>query len=111
MAKIKPRTGKTVGPDHTEGGINAQKGKKPIAEVEGDERLFSKEDSSYMDEQCQNILMATESGDKPTADQLAMELGYKVCEMIQRQDARNEEQRPADYVESASNEFGNGEDY
>jgi hypothetical protein len=113
MAKIAERKklpgGKVSGPDHTEGGVQVNKGEKPVAEIEGQERLFSKENTKEIEDKCQDILAARETGDEDQALALASELGFMVCEMVQLQDKNQAEQQPADYNEDeAINEFGNG---
>jgi hypothetical protein len=97
--------GVAKGPAHEEGGINAEKSGKPVAEIEGQERVFSKEDTEYMEQEAEKIQTYTQSGDIPGADKCAQEFGYRVAQMITKQDmneAKNEVET------SAINDFSNG---
>lgn len=91
--------GMTQGPSHEEGGVDVyQKGAaEPTAEIEGGERVFSREDTELMEEACEKIISTQ---DKAKADELAMQLGYAVCQMIQQQEQNQK---------SMENESGGGE--
>lgn len=99
---------KLKGPSHNESGIEVRQGKKPVAEVEGGERLFSQEDTEYMEAEAEKIRGFRESGDEEGANQAAMQLGYRIVEMIDKQEANvasTEEEQT-----QAINTFGNGEE-
>lgn len=84
---------KVQGPPHTDGGVQVQDQQgQPVAEVEGDERVFSKEDTQQIEQACQQITKLQQQNPK-VADKLAQELGYAVCEMIikQEQNQKSEE--------------------
>lgn len=101
--------GKTIGPAHEEGGIEAKVGSKPIAEVEGDERIFSKEDTKFIEAEIEKMKAYNEEGDVAGADKCAMDLGYAVAKMVTKQDMRESNQMVED---QAINGFENaGEEY
>lgn len=114
MAKIAERKqplaagGKAQGPSHENGGIAVkQKGSsKPVAEIEGQERVFSQEDTATMEQACQEIIQLS-AQNKQAADQAAMKLGYMVCQMIQSQEQNQQQQEgeQAQGMEQAMNGF------
>lgn len=76
--------GKVYGPSHQEGGVPAidvNTGEQ-VAEVEGGERIFSREDTQAMEEM---VMQIVNSQNEQQANQLAMELGYMVVQMILNQ--------------------------
>jgi hypothetical protein len=86
--------GKVQGPSHEEGGVPAvdtQTGEM-VAEIEGEERIFSTEDTSIMEEAAIEIIKATQAGDQEAADDMAKRLGYAVVEMIAAQEQNAEAQ-------------------
>ena len=88
IQKLQPG-GAVQGPSHEMGGVpavNAQQ--EPIAEVEGGERVFSVEDTQLLEQAAMQI-MQTAQQDPAAADQMAMELGYKVVEMLVKQETVN----------------------
>lgn len=99
--------GKVDGPSHEEGGVEAQVNGKPVAEIEGQERIFSKEDTEYMEGEAQKIQKYMESGDVQGGDKCAKELGYRVAEMLTKQDMN---QNRESIETSAINDFSNGEE-
>lgn len=100
--------GKTKGPSHQEGGIEAKVGDKAIAEVEGNERIFSQEDTAFIEQEVEKIKGYHETGDIPGADKCAMDLGYAVAKMITKQDMSESKE---EMETAAINDFGNGEEY
>lgn len=84
--------GVVQGPPHEQGGVPAidQSGQQ-IAEVEGNERIFSVEDTQELEQ------MATSISQLPAqdADVAARELGYRVVDMIVGQDAAQAQQDAA----------------
>lgn len=89
--------GMAEGPSHEEGGIpvaQEQTGEQ-VAEIEGGERVFSKEDTAAIEQASMHIIQAQESGDRNSADDMAMKLGYAVVNMLAAQEknqAAQEEQ-------------------
>lgn len=86
--------GMAMGPDHEEGGIpvvQEQTG-EPVAEIEGGERVFSQEDTAMMEEAAMSIVEAMNGGDQATAEQMAMQLGFAVVNMIAAQEQNQMEQ-------------------
>jgi hypothetical protein len=77
------------GPPHSQGGVEAvdQTG-EPVAEIEGEERIFSVEDTKAIEQEARNILQLADQ-DQFMADEAAKQLGYKVTEMIVRQEQVN----------------------
>ncbi len=100
--------GKTKGPSHKEGGIEAKVGEKPVAEVEGGERVFSQDDTAFIEQEVEKIKGYMETNDIPGADNCAKDLGYAVAKMVSKQDM-NEMRDVAET--DAINSFENGEDY
>lgn len=98
--------GKAQGLAHEEGGIKAQKDGKSVAEIELNERVFSQEDTEFMDAEAQKISAYMESGDQVGADKCAKDLGYAVAKMVIKQDM-NEAASEDDQI-AASNDFSNG---
>jgi hypothetical protein len=94
--KIKPRApkryqdgGMVEGPSHEEGGIEAYASDgTPVAEIEGGERIFSVQDTAEIEAAVSEINSLSES-DPEAADQMAMKLGYRVAEMIVKQEQIN----------------------
>lgn len=83
--------GMAEGPSHEEGGIDVvKKGEggegKPVAEIEGGERVFSQEDTQAMEQAAEQIIQAQQSGDKAGAEDMAMRLGFAVVNMIAAQE-------------------------
>ena len=81
--------GEVQGPPHSQGGVKAidQTG-EAVAEVEGGERIFSVEDTKAIEQEARNILQLADQ-DQFMADEAAKQLGYKVTEMIVRQEQVN----------------------
>lgn len=75
--------GVVKGPSHEEGGVPVVADGQQIAEVEGEERIFSIEDTQEIEQ------MAIAIGELPAseADNAAKQLGYRVVDMIGKQDA------------------------
>jgi hypothetical protein len=90
--------GTAEGPSHEEGGIDVvQKGEggegaKPVAEIEGGERVFSQEDTQALEQASEQIIQAQQSGDKAGAEDMAMRLGFAVVQMIAAQEQNQEAQ-------------------
>lgn len=103
------------GPSHEEEGIEAQTPDgKPVAEIEGGERIFSQEDTNHMEQEAKAIVAASKTSPQQ-AQKLAMALGFEVVKMLMRQEKnQNEEQgqdSPSeDDAMGAINSFGNSED-
>lgn len=86
--------GKVEGPSHEEGGVpavDAQTGEQ-VAEIEGEERIFSREDTAMMEEAAMQIIQSVQGGDQEAADDMAKRLGYAVVEMIAAQEQNAEAQ-------------------
>jgi hypothetical protein len=112
--------GKVEGPSHAEGGVpavDAQTGEQ-VAEIEGQERIFSKEDTAMMEEAAMHIIQATQGGDQESADDMAKRLGYAVVEMIAAQEQNQQEGGTAapegpsadQQAAEAANQFGSEPD-
>ena len=63
MKKSYASGGKVKGADHSEGGISAEVGNKQVAEIEGEERIFSKEDTIKIEEASKEILCRLRNAD------------------------------------------------
>lgn len=107
---------KVQGPSHEEGGIEAQTPDgRPVAEIEGDERIFSQEDTAYMEREARRIITLMQQNSNQ-ANEAARALGFKVVEMLvqqeknQRQQEGNENQEDTDAATSAMNEFSTAPD-
>jgi len=113
--------GNVEGPSHEEGGVPVvQKGTgEQIAEVEGKERIFSKEDTAALEQSAEQIIQMQQSGDKAGAEDMAKRLGFAVVNMIAAQEenqAAQEQQmsqrapagapQPSSADAQAMNEFG-----
>lgn len=110
--------GKVEGPSHEQGGVPAVDAKtgEQVAEIEGEERIFSVEDTSMMEQAAMEIIKATQAGDQEAADDMAKRLGYAVVEMIAAQEQNAEAQAaqgggaaqpsPDDMAAQAANQFG-----
>ena len=82
--------GKAVGPSHNEGGIETvDKEGIPVAEIEGDERIFSVDDTEEIESRANEISIALSKDDQELADQSALSLGHRIVEMIARQERIN----------------------
>lgn len=82
--------GKAIGPSHNEGGIETvDKEGTSVAEIEGDERIFSVEDTDEIETRVDEINIALSNDDQELADQSALLLGHRVVEMIARQERIN----------------------
>lgn len=111
--------GMAMGPDHEDGGIpvvQEQTG-EPVAEIEGGERVFSQEDTAMMEEAAMSIIEAMNGGDQATAEQMAMQLGFAIVNMIaaqeQNQESQEEEmEEPSEeeMVAQAANQFAQSPD-
>lgn len=112
---------KVVGPSHEDGGIEARtKDGQPVAEIEGGERIFSQEDTDYMEREARRIITLMQSNSQQ-ANEAARALGFKVVEMIvdqeknQRQQEGNPDQEDTEQATQAMNEFSthpdNNQDY
>lgn len=96
--------GVVEGPPHSQGGVpvvNAQA--KPIAEVEGGERIFSIEDTQQLEQMSMAIMEASQQ-DPASAEQMATELGYAVVQMLVGQEINNpsQQQVPVELMENAT---------
>jgi len=108
--------GLAQGPSHSEGGIQVQQEDtgEPVAEIEGGERVFSREHTQMLEQAAMQIAQAMESGDEQTAQQMAMQLGFAVVEMISSQEesqaAQEQEMAAGEAPEAraaeAANQFG-----
>lgn len=88
IQKLQPG-GMVQGPPHEMGGVPAvNEQQEPIAEVEGGERVFSVEDTQQLEQAAMQI-MQTAQQDPASADQMAMQLGYTVVEMLLKQEMAN----------------------
>ena len=112
--------GMAQGPSHEEGGIDVvKKGEtKPRAEIEGNERVFSQEDTAAMEQAAAQIIQLKESGDEQGAQEMATALGFAVVNMIAAQEENQAAQEqgqqmapeagmegPSDEEAMAMNEF------
>lgn len=115
--------GMAEGPSHEEGGIDAvpKGGDEATAEIEGGERVFSKEDTSAMEQACMQITELQQSGDQAGAEDMAMRLGFAVCNMIEAQEKNQDAQEQqmagrgaaggaSDKDAAMMNQFGNQPD-
>lgn len=107
---------KVVGPSHEEGGIEAQTPDgRPVAEIEGDERIFSKEDTAYMEREARRIVTLMQQNSNQ-ANEAARALGFRIVEMIidqeknQREQEGNENQEDTQAATTAMNEFSTAPD-
>lgn len=83
--------GKVYGASHQEGGVpavDANTGEQ-VAEVEGGERIFSREDTQAME---QMVMQIANAKSEQEGNQLAMQLGYMVADMIMKQMQRQGEE-------------------
>jgi hypothetical protein len=102
--------GMTEGPSHEEGGVDVyQEGQNPAAgpaaEIEGGERVFSKEDTEAMEAAAEQIIQLMDGGQQEQAEDMAKRLGFAVVDMIAQQE-RNQEGQEAAMMEQM-NSFGN----
>jgi len=113
--------GMAEGPLHSEGGIEVveEDSQEPVAEIEGGERVFSREDTAMMEEAAMGIVEAMQSGDEKMAQEMAAQLGFAVVNMIaaqeQNQAAQEQEmmQQPSPdemAVAQAANQFAQSPD-
>lgn len=108
--------GMAEGPSHAQGGIDVMQEDtgEQVAEIEGGERVFSVEDTQVLEEAAVQIQQAMQSGDKATAEDLAMRLGFAVVNMLAAQEQNQmaqsaEEGMPAANEQAAmeaANQFG-----
>lgn len=103
---------KVEGPSHEDGGINANTPDgKPVAEIEGGERIFSKEDTAHIEQAVKQIIsMGQSSPDQ--AQKLATALGFEVVKMVLAQEKNQKEQEGSDteqedQANGAMNSFAN----
>lgn len=85
--------GKPQGPNHEQGGlpvVNPETG-EPVAEMEGNERIFSQEDTMIMEEMAVGVMQAIDAGDQQSAMQAAAQLGMAVVDMLVGQEEANQE--------------------
>lgn len=82
--------GKAIGPSHNEGGIETidQEGTS-VAEIEGDERIFSVDDTNEIEAMAEEISIALDNDNQELADQTAMVLGHRIVEMVAKQERIN----------------------
>jgi len=82
--------GEVQGPPHSQGGVpvTQEDTGEPIAEVEGGERIFSVEDTQMLEQAAKNVLQLADQ-DQFQADEAAKQLGYKITEMIVKQEQIN----------------------
>ena len=79
-----------AGPSHNEGGIEAvDREGSPVAEIEGEERIFSVEDTKEIETIANEISVALDNDNQELADQTAMILGHRIVEMVARQERIN----------------------
>jgi len=108
---------KVEGPSHERGGVEARTPNgKPVAEIEGGERIFSQEDTEYLEQAAKSIVRTLQSNPQ-AANTAAQALGFKVVEMIveqeknQREQEGDEDTQDVDQAGDALNQFSNaGED-
>lgn len=100
--------GMAQGPSHEEGGIDVvKKGEdKPRAEIEGNERVFSQEDTAAMEQAAAQIIQMKEAGDEQGAQEMATALGFAVVNMIA---AQEENQAAQEQGQQMAPEAGMGE--
>lgn len=101
--------GMAEGPLHEEGGIPVMQEDtgEQIAEIEGGERVFSIEDTQMMEEAAAQIQEAMTAGDRQTAEDLAMRLGFAVVNMIAQQEQNEGQQEQAPVNEDAAMQAAN----
>lgn len=85
---------KAEGPSHQAGGIEVgAKGEgAPMAEIEGGERVFSKEDTAALEGAAEQIIQLQEAGDTAGAEDMAKRLGFAVVNMIAAQEENQQGQ-------------------
>lgn len=85
---------KAEGPSHEAGGIDVgAKGEgEPMAEIEGGERVFSKEDTAALEAAAEQIIQLQEAGDTAGAEDMAKRLGFAVVNMIAAQEESQQAQ-------------------
>jgi hypothetical protein len=100
-----PGAGVPSGPGHEDAGmqvIDPATG-QPQAEIEGGERIFSKEDTAALEQMAMGVQQMMDSGDEQAASEAAMQLGFSVVEMLTAQNQAQGEQQAAepgmDYME------------
>lgn len=84
--------GLAQGPSHEEGGIAVEQNGQPVAEIEGNERVFSKEDTAALEAAAEQIIQLQESGDTAGAEDMAKRLGFAVVNMIAAQEENQQGQ-------------------
>ena len=78
------------GPSHNEGGIEVvDQEENPVAEIEGDERIFSVDDTEEIETRVDEISTALDNDDQELADQSALLLGHRIVEMVAKQERIN----------------------
>lgn len=104
---------KAMGPSHENGGIPVvqEDSGEQVAEIEGNERVFSREDTQMMEQMCGQIVQLS-AQNKQAADQAAMQLGYAVCDMISKQEDNQNGGQPTQQpgqedMYAGANEFAN----
>ncbi len=107
---------KVQGPSHEQGGVEARtKDGEPVAEIEGGERIFSVEDTRFMEGEARRIL-GLMTKNPQAANEAARVLGFKVVEMLVQQEKSQREQEGSaetedtDQATEAMNEFSNAPD-
>lgn len=103
--------GMVQGPSHAEGGVDvyAQGAPQaPVAEVEGGERVFSREQTQVIEQAAMQIVSLVNEGREDEANQLAMELGYAVINMIAEQEMNAEQQMNEMQLAEQANTFAGG---
>lgn len=105
--------GIAMGPSHEQGGIPVvtKDGSPAIDrtsgmpyEIEGDERVFSKEDTMEIDRMAIMVLKASQAGNQQQANQLALKLGYAVTKMVAEQE--HNQQLSEQQLNEAANQWG-----
>lgn len=102
---------KVEGPSHEDGGVPAvSKDGEQVAEVEGGERIFSVEDTQYLEREARRIVSLMQK-DSQSANEAARQLGFKVVEMIIQQEKNQREQEGGGEEADAAaiNSFGTGD--
>lgn len=97
---------KAEGPSHQAGGIEVgAKGEgAPMAEIEGGERVFSKEDTAAIEGAAEQIIQLQEAGDTAGAEDMAKRLGFAVVNMVAAQEENQQGQE--DQMESRQESAG-----
>ena len=91
--------GKVAGPSHAQGGVPAMDPTgQQIAEIEGNERIFSREDTQEIEQMGLAIIELPAA----EADKAAMSLGYRIVEMVGQQDRAQAEQEAATQTQEAN---------